>query len=316
MLYRKFGKTDWEISAIGQGLWNIGNQWGEVSDSGADRIIKTAVEQGINLFDVAESYGIPTGLSEIRLGRSLNGMREKVFIVSKIAWWGARTGQSVPKTTTDIVRLCGHACLGRLRTDWLDALLCHDANIQDPSVYIAGFELLKKEGFIREYGISTDSLEVLKRFYDLSDGKCAIVELNYSLINRAPENEILPYCEEKGIAVLARGPLARGILSGRYNADTRFEDEVRRAWNEGEEGRKDYLDKIHRLNNIQDELRNAGIDEDLPTLANRFVISHSAAPVAIPGATKYLHVINNASAGTRLLNDEERKVLRSYVRTS
>ncbi len=178
MLYREFGGTGWEVSAIGLGTWNIGNQWGEMEDSTAHDIVRTAFDHGMNLFDVAESYGIPNGLSEIRLGRALKGIRDQVHIVSKVGNWGKRTGQGVPKTTVDMIRGCGHACLGRLRTDWIDVLLCHEGDIQDPSVYIAGFETLQMEGFIREYGISTNDLQVLKNFHATSDGKCAVVEVD------------------------------------------------------------------------------------------------------------------------------------------
>ena len=98
MLKRRFGKTGWDVSAVGLGTWNIGNQWGEMDDKTAEEIIVTAVEKGMNLIDVAESYGIPNGLSEMRLGKALkdNALRDKVHLVSKIGHWGKRTGQGVP----------------------------------------------------------------------------------------------------------------------------------------------------------------------------------------------------------------------------
>jgi len=309
MLYRDFGKIGWKISAIGQGCWNIGNQWGTITDEEADKIIHTAYDQGINLFDVAESYGIPTGLSEIRLGRSLSGIREQVFIVSKIGWWGSRTGQTVLKNTADMIRLCGHACAGRLRTGWVDVMLCHEANIQEPAIYIDGFERLRKEGFIREYGISTDSLEVLERFYNLSDGHCAVVELDYSILNRSPEKDILPYCREKKIAVLARGPMAMGLLSGKYSIDTNFTDEVRRGWNPGEAGREAFVKKIEKVESVKKKLKSLEMKVDMTTVAIRYVISHAASPVAIPGATSFRQVLGNAEAGKNLLLPEEYAVI-------
>ena len=195
MLYREFGKTGWKVSAIGQGCWNIGNQWGEMSDEQAEAIVRSAYDSGINLFDAAESYGSPNGLSEVRLGKALKNIdREKIFVISKIGHWGKRTGQGVPKTTADMIRGCGHACCGRMRIDYVDAMLCHEADIEDPSIYIEGFQRLRDEGFIREYGISTDSIDVLRKFYDVSEGECAVVELDYSLFNTKPEDELLPFC--------------------------------------------------------------------------------------------------------------------------
>ena len=216
MLYRPFGKTGWNVSAIGMGTWNIGNQWGEMDEATAWATVRAAYEQGMNLFDTAESYGIPNGLSEERLGAALAGIRHQVYVVSKIGHWGKRTGQGVPKTTVDMIRLCCHASLGRLRTDWLDVVLCHEGDIEDPSVYLEAFEMLKQRGRIRAYGISTNDLEVLERFN--VHGTCSVVEVDYSLLNRAPEADLLPYCQEHGIAVLVRGPLRRGLLAGKYDA--------------------------------------------------------------------------------------------------
>lgn len=307
MIYREFGKTGWNVSAIGQGCWNIGNQWGFMSDADADKILKTAYEQGINLFDVAESYGIPDGLSELRLGRALKGIREKVYIISKIGHWGSKTNQGVPKTTADMIRLCGHACAGRLGTSWIDVMLCHENKIEDPSIYIEGFEILKKEGFIREYGISTDSIEVLKKFYEMSDGHCSTVEVEYSLAKRQPEEDILPYCIEKGIAILIRGPFAKGVLSGKYDKDSVFTDSVRKHWNKGDSERQEFERRLAVAEKVRDGLTKG---TDMATTALRYVISHPSSPVAIPGATSPEQVVSNVKAGERLLSKEEMALLR------
>ena len=209
MLYRAFGRTGWQVSAIGLGTWNIGNQWGPIDEATAWDTVRTAFDCGVNLFDAAESYGTPNGLSEERLGRALAGIRHQVFVVSKIGNWGARTGQGVPKTTVDMIRLCAHASLHRLRTDWHDVLLCHDGNIADPSIYLDAFAALVEEGRLRAFGISTDSLEVLQRFN--ARGDCSVVEIDYSLVNLQAEAELLPYCQEHGIAVLVRGRWPRGF---------------------------------------------------------------------------------------------------------
>lgn len=305
MLYREFGKTGWRVSAVAQGCWNIGNQWGQMDEATADSIIKTAYDNGMNLFDVAESYGIPNGLCELRLGKALKGFRDKVYLVTKIGHWGARTGQDVPKNTPDMIRLCGHACLGRLRTESIDVMLCHEADIQDPSIYIEAFEQLRAEGFIREYGISTDSLEVLKRFNDRCGGKCAVAEIDYSLIHREPETNLLPYCRENGMAVLVRGPLARGVLAGKYDAGTVFTDTVRQNWNKGKEGRKAFEAKLAKV----EKVKAAAGEGDLATTALRYVISHVSKPVAIPGATSPRQALANAKAGETTLADDELQAL-------
>ncbi|MCF7838177.1 MAG: aldo/keto reductase, partial [Candidatus Marinimicrobia bacterium] len=263
---------------------------GAMSDAEAEAIVRAALDAGVNLFDVAESYGEPNGLSELRLGRALRGIRDRIFLVSKVGNWGKRSGQEVPKTTADMIRLCGHACCGRLRTDHLDVLLCHEGNIADPSIYIEGFRILRDEGFIRAYGISTNSLDVLRRFHELSGGECAVVQTDYSALNRAAEAELLPYCQAERIAVMVRGPMAKGLLSGRYDAHTVFTDQVRKRWNPGADGRAEYERQVARVQPWQ-----ARWGAELPSVALHYVLNHPCAPVVIPGATRPEQIVGNAA---------------------
>lgn len=308
MRYRTFGKTGWAASAVGLGTWNLGNQWGELDDETAEQIVRSAFDAGVNLFDVAESYGEPHGTSEKRLGRALDRYRDQVYLVSKIGHWGKRSGQAVPKSTPDMIRLCGHACAGRLKTDSVDLMLCHEGGIEDPSTYIEGFERLREEGFIEEYGISTNSIESLERFYEASDGNCAAVQTDYSLVNRAPEEEILPFCEEHDLGVMVRGPLARGVLAGKYDRDTEFTDDVRQSWNEGEPGREEFERKLSNVERVQEALEP---DEELVPTALKYVASHPVDPVVIPGATTPEQAVENAAVGDCLLDDERRRELQA-----
>jgi myo-inositol catabolism protein IolS len=308
MLYRTFGRTGWKVSVIGMGTWNIGNQWGDIDDPTAWATVRAAFEHGMNLFDTAESYGIPNGLSEERLGTALAGIRHQVYVVSKIGHWGERTGQGVPKTSVDMIRLCAHASLGRLRTDWLDVVLCHEGDIQDPSIYLEAFEMLQQRGRVRAYGISTNSLEVLQRFN--ANGTCSVVEVDYSLLNRAPEQDLLPYCQEHGIGVLVRGPLRKGLLAGKYTRDTQFTDSVRSRWNKGQAGRADFEADIAKVEALKQVLHPG---EEMVTAALRFVISHPAIPVAIPGAKSPAQAAMNAAAGERALSTAEWKQLAAVL---
>jgi len=301
MLLRPFGKTGWDISAIGLGTWNIGHQWGEIDETTAWATVRAAYEHGMNLFDTADAYGIPHGLSEDRLGRALAGLRHRVFIVSKAGNYGKRTGQGVPMATPDMVRLCVHASLGRLRTDWLDVALCHEGNIKDPSVYLEGFEQLVKEGRVRAYGISTNRLDVLKRFN--ANGTCAVVQVDYSLLNRQPEEAFLPYCQEHGIGVLVRGPLAMGLLSGRYSAQTKFSDTVRGRWHTDEKRQADFQQRVGKVERLKKVVKPG---REMVEAALRYVLSHPSNPVAIPGAKDPGQAKANAQAGERALAAEER----------
>lgn len=304
MLYREFGSTGWQVSAIGMGTWNIGNQWGELDDATAWATVRAAFDAGMNLFDAAESYGIPNGLSEMRLGEALSGIRHQVYVVTKIGHWGIRTGQGVPYNTVDMIRLSCHACLHRLRTDWVDVMLCHVADIDDPSIFLEAFDGLQQEGRIRRYGISTNDLEVVKRFN--VDGNCSVVEVDYSLLNLQPEEEFLPYCAENGIAVLVRGPLRQGLLAGKYDLETEFADSVRAPFNVGGDRREAYERDIAGVERLKQVVQPG---EEMVTAALRFTISHAAEPVSIPGCKSPEQARANAAVGDRKLTDDEMAAL-------
>lgn len=300
MLSKTFGKLGWPVSAVGLGAWNIGNQWGDIDDETAWSTVRAAYHAGMTLFDVAESYGFPNGLSEMRVGQALSGIRHNVILVSKIGNWGQRTGGAIPKTGVDSIRISGHAILGRLRTDWVDVILCHKGDLGDPTVFLEGFEALKDEGCLRAYGISTNDLEVLKRFN--REGTCSVVQVDYSLLNRVPEEAFLPYCEEHGIAVMVRGPLAKGLLSGRYARGSVFTDSVRASWNEGGSQQAQFESRAAQVSGLSQVVAPG---EQMVQAAIRYTFSHPAVSVSIPGAKSAEQARTNAAAGNRALTDDE-----------
>jgi myo-inositol catabolism protein IolS len=311
MLYRDFGNTGWQVSAIGMGTWNIGNQWGEIDEETALATVRSAFDNGVNLFDTAEGYGIPAGLSEERLGRALKDIRDQVHIVTKIGSWGRREGHPLPKDSVDNIRLCAHASLFRLRTDWVDVMLCHEGEIEDPTLYLETFELLKAQGLIRAHGISTNEFDVIKRFN--VNNTCQVVELDYSLLNRKPESKILPYCQEHNIAVLVRGPLSKGLLSGKYSPETVFTDTIRSNWHQKESRQQKFERQMSMVEGLKPELTPGG---EMITAALRYVTSHPVQPVAIPGAKSPEQAAMNARAGEQTLSSAEREHLVSLLDTS
>ena len=300
MLKRKFGKTGMEVSAVGMGTWNIGNQWGELDDHQVLDTILAAYHSGITVFDTAGAYGIPGGCSEERLGRALDGIRENVVLISKFGNWAKRFGGEMQFTCADIVIEACHASLFRLQTNYLDVALCHlnDLKPEEVDPWLDGFEELKRRGQVRHYGISTDHLDVLKEFN--RRGTCEVVELDYSLINKTPEtNGMLDYCLENNIGVLVRGPLAQGILSGHYNRETHFTDTIRTPFNEGGSAREVYLQKMDRLDRV---IEAAGKDNLIQT-SLRYILSHPVCPVVIPGAKSPAQAKANAEAGSACLDE-------------
>ena len=301
LIRRPFGATGWTTPCVGMGTWNIGNQWGPVSDLEARETLFGAIDAGVELFDTAESYGIPYGLSEQRLGQALEGIRDQHLIVTKVGSWGRRDGRALPMDSVDSVRLCVHASLYRLRTDWIDVLLCHQSKIEDPSIFIEAFLQLREAGLVRACGISTNSLDVVKAFH--AGGVCDVVEAEYSLLNPKAGRELLPYCREHNIAVLARGPLAKGLLSGKYDSETVFDDEIRQKWQQrGVPGDSPFLRQCRKLERLQASIPD---NRALLEFSLRFAFSHDADPVVIPGAKSAAQAAMNAGAGNRTLDAAE-----------
>lgn len=309
MQYRILGKTGWQVSVIGLGTWNIGGQWGEVEERVAMATIWRAYEFGTNFFDTADAYGNPPGRSEELLGKALRGIRQEVFIATKVGNWARRHGHPLPYTSPLHVIACCHASLYRLRTDYIDLYQCHIGEPTDAEidVFLEAFERLKEEGKIRAYGISTNSLEALKGFN--RQGTCATCQLDYSILNRTPERDLLPYCQEQNIGVIVRGPLAKGVLSGKLTPETVFTDEVRRSWNEGPR-REKFLRQLEIVERLRSLERNG---RTMAQAALQFVLSHPAVSCAIPGAKSPQQAEANAMAGNGFLTLEEIAAINEIV---
>jgi aryl-alcohol dehydrogenase-like predicted oxidoreductase len=293
------------VSAIGLGAWGIGGQWGPVERQVALDTVRAARDAGVNFFDTADIYGEPRqGQSEELVGEALQPVRDKVLIATKVGWWGGPYDHRLPFTHPSHVELCCDASLHRLRTDVIDVYQCHVGQVADPSVFLEAFETLVKRGKIRAYGISTNTVRVAERFF--ADGKASTLQLDYSYLNRLPEENLLPYCKRNNIGVIVRGPLARGVAAGKFTKDATFGD-VRKEMNGGPDRVKflRQLGVVEKLRPMEKPGRN------LAQLALQFVLSHEAVSVAIPGAKSPEQARSNAAAGDAVLSPEELERVRA-----
>src|SRR5262245_25452694 len=275
MLKRTLGKTGWTVSAVSFGAWNVGGQWGDVSDATAIDTIKAAYDAGVNFFDVAAAYGDPPGRSEELVAKALAPMRGKVLVATKVGNFGRRQQHPLPYTSPLHVELCCDASLRRLRCDVIDLYQCHIGNLEDYGIFLEAFEGMKKRGKIRHYGVSTNDVEALKRFN--RDGTCATVQTDYSFLHRTAEQAMLPYCKEHQIGVIVRGPLAQGVCAGKFTPDAKFTDQVRLGWNEGP-GREKFLKRLAVVEQVR------FLDTPIRSLAQaalQFVIGHPTVSCAI-----------------------------------
>ena len=274
------GKSGIIVSVIGLGLWAIGaDYWGPTDDRESLSTIDAALDMGVNLFDTADVYG--AGHSEELLGQAMKGRRDQFVVTTKIGWinFDGERGRSAYDTVEKLIAGV-ESNLHRLQTDYVDVIQSH-IDFRDPTmeIFVQGFQKLQRDGKVRAYGVSTSDFEYLRAFN--ADDNCATLQIDYSILNRTAEAEIFPYCQAHNIGVLVRGPLAMGILTGKFSPDTRFgPDDFRRRWHENPEEYQVFLDDLAKV----EALRPLAEGRTMAQLALQFVIAHPAVTAAIPGA--------------------------------
>ncbi len=279
------------------GCWGIGGQWGEVSERDALEAIHAARDAGVNLFDTADAYGL--GRSEELVGKALGNRPDDVYIATKVGNWGRRLDDHLPyKTVHSIYESC-HASLYRLKSDFIDLYQCHIGSPEHPEIFLEAFETLKTQGKIRHYAISTDHLDALQAMN--ANGACASCQVNYSILVRSPEKALLPYCRENEIGVLVRSPLAMGILTGKFSPDTRFDDQVRRGWNEGG-AREKFVKRVSLVERLK-PLSNQG--RSLLDIALQFTLANPAVTCPIPGMKNTDQARSNVAAVNGELSESD-----------
>ena len=289
---RALGKSAIEVTKLGLGLWAIGGDtWGATEDRESLRTIDAALDAGITFFDTADVYG--SGHSEELLGQAMKGRRDKFIVATKIGWVGfdGKKNQTAYDTVEKLVAGVEDN-LRRLATDYVDLIQSH-IPFQDPTmeVFLEGFQRLRREGKVRAYGVSTSDIDYLRAFN--ADGACATLQTDYSILNRTPEAELFPFCQENNIGIIIRGPLAMGILTGKFGPDTQFpEGDFRRNWQSDAAQKETYLQDLAKV----EELKPLAQGRTLAQLALRFAMAHPAVTVAIPGAKTTGQLADNVGA--------------------
>ena len=205
MEYRRLGRTDAKVPAIGMGTWRIGSFRTGEEREGQVRALRRGVELGMNLIDTAEMYH--HGRSEEVVGEAVKGNREGVFIASKVSPENLRHD--------DVVRAC-RASLRRLGTSYIDLYQVHWPNPRIPiRETMSAMEELVRDGAIRFIGISNFSVaEADEARGALAKSEVVSNQVEYSLANRYVEPEVLPYCVREKMTLIAYSPLARGQIPG------------------------------------------------------------------------------------------------------
>jgi aryl-alcohol dehydrogenase-like predicted oxidoreductase len=289
---RALGKSGVEVTAMGLGLWAAGgDSWGSTDDRDSLSTIDAALDAGITFFDTADVYG--DGHSEELLGRAMKGRRDRFVVATKIGLQNFDRERYCSAYDTVEKLVAGvENNLRRLQTDYVDVIQSH-IKYRDPTMetFLGGFQKLRRDGKVRAYGVSTADLEYLKAFN--ADGGCAALQTDYSVLNRTPEADVFPYCREQDIGVIVRGPLAMGILTGKFNPGTRFgEGDFRRRWHENPDEYEVFLQDLQKVEMLQPLARG----RTLAQLALQFVLAHPAVTTVIPGAKTVVQLRDNVGA--------------------
>jgi len=290
--------TSKQISKIGLGTWQFGSrEWGYGDRYAGDvsqAIVARALELGVTLFDTAEVYGF--GRSERILGQALAGQRDSAFLATKI----------LPVfPVAPVVEQRAVASANRLGTRLLDLYQVHQPNpvVRDGTI-MRGMRALQRVGLVAEVGVSNYSLARWRAAEDALGSRVLSNQVSYSLVDRAPERELLPYAAAQGRLVLAYSPLAQGLLSGRYDLDHRPGNRVRAA-------NPLFLpDNLGRATGLIATLREiASVHAaTLAQIALAWVIRHPTV-AAIPGASTVEQLEHNAAAADIDLTDDQCQAL-------
>lgn len=320
MDYRTLGKTNFKISEVSLGTWQLGSKWGDPFDADdAARTLEAAYESGVNYFDTADIY--QDGLSEHAVGQFLK-KHPDVHYSTKM---GRRIEphSAANYSKQNLMSFVDHS-LKNMQVDALDLVLLHcppTSVYDDPKVFQT-LDDLKRMGKIRNYGVSVERVAeaITALQYDIS-----AVEIIFNMFRLRPATEFFAKAQAANVGILARVPLASGLLSGKYTAQTTFGKNDHRTFNRHGEA----FDKGETFSGVDfetglkavDELKRRLKTDDLAPMALRYILMYDAVSAVIPGASKPEQITANAAAAERPpFTDAQMQIVRdvydNYIKDS
>lgn len=293
MQYRMLGKSGLRVSVVGVGAWQFGGAWGkDFTPSEVEAILDAAGEQGINLLDTAECYG--PHLSESLIGSYLErrGGRERWVIATKFGHRYGAGDDRVNYWAPDEVRKQLEESLRALKTDYVDLYQFHSGNDQafDNDELWTMLQKAVEAGKVRHLGISIGSNDNLYQTERAPAVGAAAIQVVYNRLDRRAEERVLPACQDLGLGVLARVPLASGYLSGKYRRGDSFPENDVRARHDPE--------RTARMLAEAAEIQAREVPPEVPmaTWALAWCLRHPAVTTVIPGCKTPEQVRLNAAA--------------------
>lgn len=310
MEYRVLGRTGLRVSAIGLGTMVHAGHFGPMRDEESRAAIDAALDLGVNFIDTSDAYG--AGYSETLLGDALKGRRDKVILATKGGNIMVGPNRGKRDFSPAYIGRVLDESLKRLQTDYVDLYQIHNATVE---VIERGevWELLerrKKEGKIRYYGVSINSVE--EGLAAVKGGRSDAIQVEYNLLAQEFAEEVFPLAQRADVGVIARVPLRRGLLSGKFTpADQgRFQDDDVRARNFAGDRFQNELEKVERLRFLV-----RGPVKSLVQAAIAFCLAHPAVSVVIPGARNAAQMGENASSVDLRIPPEDLERVRELWRS-
>ena len=301
MKQRPLGRTGREVSIIGLGTWQLGADWGDVSEADATAVLAASADAGVTLFDTADVNG--DGRSEALIGRFLAQRPDHgITVATKM---GRRVPQEPANYSPENFRAWTERSLANLGVDTLDLVQLHcppSAVIEDDATYAALDELVA-EGVIAAYGVSVETCA--QALAAIARPHVTNVQLIVNPFRLKPLDKVLPAAEAAGVSIFARVPLASGLLSGKYTAETTFAANDHRTYNRHGEA----FDRGETFSGVDFEVGieaatrlaaavPAGVSLPAATLA--WITSLPGITAVIPGARSVTQATSNAGAGELL----------------
>ncbi|MFB7890753.1 aldo/keto reductase [Microbacterium sp. NPDC056044] len=303
MQQRALGRTGRSVSAIGLGTWQLGADWGAVTEEDATAVLATSVEHGVTLFDTADVYG--DGRSESIIGRFLAARPgHGITVATKM---GRRLAQEPENYTPENFRAWTDRSRANLGVDTLDLVQLHcppTAVIEDDATFDA-LDALVADGAIAAYGVSVET--TAQALAAISRPNVTNVQIIFNPFRLKPLDEVLPAAAAAGVAIFARVPLASGLLSGRYTAQTTFAADDHRTYNRHGEA----FDRGETFSGVDFETGIAAAARlaeavpagtTLPAATLAWIAAQPGVTSVIPGARNVRQAESNAAAAA-LLDD-------------
>jgi aryl-alcohol dehydrogenase-like predicted oxidoreductase len=304
----RLGKTVYHVSRLGMGCWAIGGHgWGNVRDENSISAIKCALENGVTFFDTADTYGF--GKSESLLASVLGSYRSKVIIASKGGVRWNETGKVWTDTSPSYLRIAVENSLKRLKLDCIPLYYIHKPDKSTPiQESIEMLEHMREQGKIGSIGVANFSADQLGQALEIAP--ITAVQIRFNIFEKDNYNDIFNVCKAKNITLVAWGALADGLLTGKFDSNTKFsaDDHRSRMPEFSGDNLLKYLKAVDSLKNIS-----ASLGKSISQLALRWVLDFASNTCSLFGAKTDIQLMENLGANGWRLSKEQLEAISSII---